>query len=104
MRSRSTSFRLQDNAFTNCKSELKYFEAAVVDTVTVATPTYTFSRVLRHGENGFLARAHDWYDVLLEILDRVDDLPHIADVAATDALARYTPAVQGDALRAALFA
>ena len=36
---------LQDNAFTNCKSELKYFEAAIVETVTVATPTYTFSRV-----------------------------------------------------------
>ena len=94
---------LQDNPFTNCKSELKYFEAAIVGTVTVATPSYTFSRAIRHGENGFVARAHEWHHVLLETMESVDDLPRIADVAAADALARYSPAAQAAALQAALF-
>ncbi len=30
---------LQNNLFTNCKSELKYFEAAIAGTITIATPT-----------------------------------------------------------------
>lgn len=43
---------LQDNLFTNCKSELKYFEAAIVGTATIASPTYTFLRAIRPGDNG----------------------------------------------------
>ena len=95
---------LQDNEFTNCKSELKYFEAAVVGTVTVASPTFTLGRAITHGVNGFLARAHEWYDVLLETIERVDDLPRVADIAATAALSRYAPEAQAAALRAALLA
>ena len=49
---------LQNNLFTNCKSELKYFEAAIAGTITVATPTYAFSRAIVDGENGFLAKAY----------------------------------------------
>jgi glycosyltransferase involved in cell wall biosynthesis len=93
---------LQDNTFTNCKSELKYFEAAVVGTVTIASPTFTLARVLTHGVNGFLAREQDWYEVLLETIDGLDDLPRVADAATADALARYTPEAQAAALRAAL--
>ena len=33
---------LQTNVFSNSKSELKYFEAAIVETPTLATPTYSF--------------------------------------------------------------
>ena len=53
---------LQYNAFTNCKSELKYFEAAVVGTQTIASPMFTYARAIRHGENGYLAQAHQWAD------------------------------------------
>jgi glycosyltransferase involved in cell wall biosynthesis len=56
---------LQNNVFTNCKSELKYFEAAVVGTLTVSSPAYTLRNVIRDGENGFLANAHEW-DLKLE--------------------------------------
>jgi glycosyltransferase involved in cell wall biosynthesis len=95
---------LQDNEFTNCKSELKYFEAAVVGTVTVATPTYTLARAIEHGENGFLAHAHDWYDVLRRVLEQRGELPRVAETAAAAAVARYAPQAQGGALRAALLA
>jgi glycosyltransferase involved in cell wall biosynthesis len=50
------------NEFTNCKSELKFFEAAVVETTTIASPTYTFSRAISDGENGFLAQPGKWLE------------------------------------------
>lgn len=37
---------LQDNIFTNSKSELKFFEAAVVGTLTIASPTFTFAQAI----------------------------------------------------------
>ena len=53
---------LQDNVFTNCKSELKYFEAAAAGTVTIASPTYAFRNSIVDGVNGFFASPIDWYD------------------------------------------
>ena len=52
------------NDFTNCKSELKFFEAAIVETTTIASPTYTFKRAISDGKNGFLAYPGEWYDKL----------------------------------------
>jgi glycosyltransferase involved in cell wall biosynthesis len=65
---------LQDNPFTNCKSELKYFEAAAVGTVTIASPTYTFARVIDHGMNGYLANSYEWFDKLQEVIESIDQL------------------------------
>lgn len=55
---------LLDNIFTNCKSELKYFESAIVDTVTCASPTYAYSGAIEHGKNGYLCGQGDWYTVM----------------------------------------
>src|SRR5262245_42766732 len=63
---------LQQNVFTNCKSELKFFEAAITGTITVATPTYTFSRVIADGGTGFLAEAHEWGIKLRNAYDLVN--------------------------------
>lgn len=52
------------NDFTNCKSELKFFEAAMVETTTIASPTYTFKKAIKNGENGYLAKPGEWYDKL----------------------------------------
>ena len=73
---------LQNNLFTNCKSELKYFEAAIVGTITVATPTDTFSRAIVDGENGFLANAFDWDDRLRAACDLVEDPARYSAMAA----------------------
>jgi len=94
---------LQDNAFTNCKSELKYFEAALVGTISVASPSYTLNRSISHGDNGYIARAHEWDRVLRTALDQVDDCA-MADRAASDALERYAPEAQAEALCRALLA
>ena len=52
------------NDFTNCKSELKFFEAAVVETTTIASPIYSYKKAMEDGENGLLARKGEWFDKL----------------------------------------
>ena len=52
------------NDFTNCKSELKFFEAAVVETTTIASPTYAYKKAISDGENGLLALEGEWYKKL----------------------------------------
>ena len=69
---------LQFNSFTNCKSELKYFEAAIVGTQTIASPTYTYSRAIRHGDNGYLAQAHQWSDRIKTAVSAMPDLDGMA--------------------------
>lgn len=55
---------LIDNEFTNCKSELKYFEASVVGTVTCAVPTYVYKGLIQQGINGYLCKAGEWYSTI----------------------------------------
>lgn len=72
---------LQENEFTNCKSELKFFEAAIVGTWTVASPAYTFKNAIVDGRNGRLAFAHQWDDALKEAVDLVRDSRRYAAIA-----------------------
>jgi len=93
---------LQDNEFANCKSELKYFEAAIVGTVTIATPTFTYREAIDDGRNGYLATAQQWTDILQERVAAMDGVHTVAERAAADALERYAPEAQASALRAVL--
>ena len=54
---------LVNNVFSNCKSELKYFESAIVGTVTCATPSYTYANAIQNCDNGYLCNAGEWLDV-----------------------------------------
>ena len=60
---------LVNNEFSNCKSELKFYEAAIVGTVSCATPTYTFARAIVNGETGYLCDEGEWYRTLNKIYD-----------------------------------
>jgi glycosyltransferase involved in cell wall biosynthesis len=97
---------LQDNVFTNCKSELKFFEAAVVGTWTIATPTYTFERAIDDPRMGRLARAHEWDDALAEAMDLVhapQAYMERAEFAAEQVVRRYGWDQWGNEIEAALF-
>ncbi len=53
------------NIFCEAKSELKYFEAALVEVPTIASPTVPYRAAIQHGETGFLAANEDeWFDCL----------------------------------------
>lgn len=80
---------LQDNEFTNCKSELKYFEAGIVGTVTIASPTFMYSKSIQDGENGYLARSFEWREKIENLVDTIDSLPVIAEKAYRESKEKY---------------
>jgi glycosyltransferase involved in cell wall biosynthesis len=60
---------LQSSPFTFSKSELKFFEAALVRTLTIASPTPVFAQAISDGVNGFLAGASEWASQLQRASD-----------------------------------
>ncbi|MBT2321960.1 glycosyltransferase [Variovorax paradoxus] len=83
---------LQNNVFTNCKSELKFFEAAAVGSWTIATPTFAFKSSIVDGQTGRLAQTHEWDAALDEAVNMVRDhkaLESCALDAARQANANY---------------
>lgn len=82
----------RSNPFCQAKSELKYFESAVVGVPTVASATDTFTRCIRHGENGLLAAtAADWYTCIKSLLDDRGLHEKIRLQARREALEKYSP-------------
>ena len=77
------------NDFTNCKSELKFFEAAVVETTTIASPNYSFKKAIMNGENGFLAKPGEWFDKLDYLYNHPEENYRIALAAKRYALKHY---------------
>ena len=94
---------LQDNDFTYCKSELKFFEAAIVETPTVATATPVFDSVINHGKNGFLVRDEDWWSVLDAATTKTrKELNAIGAAARASAEKSYLPRVMVKTIERAL--
>jgi len=80
------------NPFCEAKSELKYFEAALVEVPTIASPTGPLRRAIRDGETGFLAATHeDWYRALTTLADDAALRRRIAHAAYLDVLWPYGP-------------
>jgi glycosyltransferase involved in cell wall biosynthesis len=80
---------LQDNVFTNCKSELKYFEAAITGTITVATPTFTFVNSIKNGSNGYLSKSYEWFEKIDSVIDNMQQYPEMAETGYKHAKANY---------------
>jgi glycosyltransferase involved in cell wall biosynthesis/GT2 family glycosyltransferase/SAM-dependent methyltransferase len=91
------------NPFCECKSELKFFEAALVDVPTVASPTGPYRRTIRDGVTGFLANnSEDWYSAVLRLVDDPALRRRVARAAHNDVLWRYGPLRRADAILSAL--
>ena len=93
---------LQYNVFTHCKSELNYFDAAVVGTVSVASPTVSYRAAIEHGRNGYLAPSHQWLTVLRQALAERDRYHVVAAQARAHARERFAWTAQRAAILAAL--
>ena len=93
---------LQYNAFTNCKSPLKFFEAAAVGTLSIASPAINYTDVIEHSISGYLARDYEWETVIRQAL--ADDKSYNSKVSnARDiALSRFTYRNQRKAILSAL--
>lgn len=78
------------NAFCEAKSELKFFESALVEVPVVASPTQTFREAIEDGETGFLASdANSWYSILSKLLDDVSLRQQIGRRAYNSVLWKY---------------
>lgn len=84
---------LINNTFSNCKSELKYFETAIVGTMTLATPTYAYSKAINDGINGYFCKdEEEWYRNLCRVYEKeqtAEDMKKLSEAA----LARYSNTV-----------
>jgi glycosyltransferase involved in cell wall biosynthesis len=93
---------LQNNDFTNCKSELKYFEAGIAGTLTLASPTFTYTNAIVDGKNGFLAKSYEWYDKISLLASEPDSLISVASAAYHASLEKYAPKKQTDKIASIL--
>jgi glycosyltransferase involved in cell wall biosynthesis len=81
-----------DNPFCEAKSELKFFEAALVDVPTIASPTGPLRRAIRDGETGMLATSpDDWYRALTALVDDAALRRRIGHAAYLDVLWPFGP-------------
>jgi len=93
---------LQSNVFTDCKSELKFFDAAVVGTLSIASPSFTYRGVIDHGTNGYLAQAHEWTTVIRQAIAAMPRYGEMAETARQLVDERYTWTTQRQTILRAL--
>ena len=82
---------LADNIFANCKSELKFFEAAIVRTPTLASPTAAFKSAIQNSKTGFLCRPGEWYDTILKLRNDQELSKTVSNNAYNYCLEKYSP-------------
>ena len=89
---------LVKSTFTDCKSELKYFEAAAVGVPSLASSTDAYSRAIAHGINGFVVDPGDWRRALEDAMDLIHSTQNYADMAIEahrDAVRTFSPVNMG---------
>jgi hypothetical protein len=94
---------LERTPFTDAKSAIKWLEAALVETVTVATATGPFETAVHHGRTGLLASTgQEWASALDRLAEDASLRAAMGVAARESALAQYGPSVQADRLLAVL--
>ncbi len=92
----------QNNAFNEAKSELKWFEAALVEVPTIATPTEPFRQAISDGIDGFLASSKEAWNTKIERLYQDRSLgEQIGRAARAAALSHFGPDIVAKAAQAA---
>jgi GT2 family glycosyltransferase/glycosyltransferase involved in cell wall biosynthesis len=91
------------NTYVEAKSELKYFDAALVRVPTVASPTQPYCQAIQHGLNGFLAETpDDWKKCLNDLIANAGLRREVGSNAYFHALAKYGPLAKARSLRRTL--
>lgn len=91
---------LEEGVFADCKSEIKWLEAAMLKIPSVVTGTQTYLEVLEDGVDALIAHTpQDWFDKL-DVLVSNPDLRHtIAQNAYAKAQRNYQPSIMADNLK-----
>jgi glycosyltransferase involved in cell wall biosynthesis/SAM-dependent methyltransferase len=92
-----------DNPFTECKSSLKYFEAAILGIPTVASDLEPYRKCVAHGENGYLCRTEEeWFHCISCLMEDPSLREKMGSMARKDALINWTTRAGAHHLLAAL--
>jgi glycosyltransferase involved in cell wall biosynthesis/SAM-dependent methyltransferase len=92
-----------DNPFTECKSSLKYFEAAILGVSTVASDLEPYRKSIAHGENGYLCRTEEeWFRCISCLIEDPSLREKMGSMARKDALINWTTRAGAHHLLAAL--
>jgi glycosyltransferase involved in cell wall biosynthesis len=84
-----------ESRFNDAKSAIKWLEAALSATPTVASPSQPFREVIDHGQNGMLAATEeDWTSTLQQLVDDGELRQRLGRRARRDALLRWAPHLQ----------
>lgn len=81
---------LIENLFTNCKSELKFFEAGIVRTLTIASPIHSYRMIIKDGQNGYLCNSGQWYEKLSCIYKNWEQQVDVINNAYKDSIKYYS--------------
>jgi len=94
---------LTSGQFNNCKSEIKWLEAAVLSVPSVASATSTYWELLEDGTDAFLAKTiEEWEDKLEQLIINDSKRGAIGKQARQKALTEYSPATVAPQLNAIL--
>ncbi|MBF0858621.1 glycosyltransferase [Gluconobacter sp. LMG 31484] len=95
---------LERTLFNDCKSNIKFLEAAVVRVAAICSPCAAFLTIMRDGKNGLLAAdAEAWRNGFLSLARDDGYRKRLADAAYADVIARYAPEAMAQTQARALF-
>lgn len=81
---------LTQSAFNDGKSEIKWMEAAMLGVPSVVSASAVYDDLLRHGEDGWIARtAEDWYPILDRLVRQPEERVRIGAAARARVLVEY---------------
>lgn len=85
-----------ESVFNEAKSAIKWLEAALVETPTIASPTLPFREAIEHGRTGMLASTTaEWEEALEELVASHHRRARMGSLARREALLTLSPYTQG---------
>ena len=88
------------NPFCRAKNDMKYFEAGILELPTIATDIEAFSKSIRSGHNGFLAKNdEEWYQYLETLIKDSRQRRRMGKLAREHVLKYYTPDFQSQVIK-----
>ncbi len=83
--------------FCESKSEIKFTEAGLLQTVTIASATEVFKNAIENGKNGFLAETgEDWYKFIKKLIENKELRINMAKEARKTILNKYLTTSDGN--------